>query len=142
MEKKQKVLAYITKGQEPNLELLVFEQKNEPEAGLQVPGGTIEEDELLIDALYREITEETGIARDELSFMGKLHKYNYYPYGKDIVYERNFFQLGYAGNQENWEHEVISDGKDNGMTFQFHFEPIDTLPKLAGAQDGALEFLQ
>ena len=41
---KRKVLAYITKGQEPNLELLVFEHKDFPEAGLQVPAGTIEED--------------------------------------------------------------------------------------------------
>ena len=31
---------------------------------LQVPGGTIEDDELLIDALYREIEEETGIPRE------------------------------------------------------------------------------
>lgn len=138
---KHKVLAYITKGQEPNLELLVFEHKNLPEAGLQVPGGTIDEDDLLIDALYREITEETGITRDDLSFVGKLHKFNYYPYGKDVAYERIFFQLDYAGEQQNWEHDVVSDGKDNGLTFQFRFEPINTLPKLASAQDGALEFL-
>ena len=64
MELKRKVLAYITKEEEDGREILVFEQKDNPDAGLQVPGGTIEEDELLIDALYREIEEETGIPRE------------------------------------------------------------------------------
>ena len=141
MKTKRKVLAYITKGEQPNLELLVFEHKNEPDAGLQVPGGTIEEGEMLIDALYREIAEETGITRDKLSFVGKIHKYNYYPNGKDTAYERNFFHLDYAGDQQRWEHNVVSDGLDNGMTFQFRWEPIGTLPKLAGEQDKAVELL-
>jgi len=141
MRTKRKVLAYITKGNEPNLELLVFEHKHEPEAGLQVPGGTIEDDEMLIDALYREITEETGIPRDELAFLGKVHKYNYYPEDKDTAYERNFFHLGYSGEQNVWEHNVVSDGQDNGMTFQFRFEALKNLPKLAGSQDEALELL-
>ena len=141
METKRKVLAYITKGQEPNLELLVFEHKDFPEAGLQVPAGTIEEDEPLIDALYREINEETGLVREALSFMGKVHKYNYYPQGKDTAYERNFFHLDYVGDQVKWEHIVESDGVDNGLTFRFRFEPIGTLPQLAGAQGEALELL-
>jgi 8-oxo-dGTP diphosphatase len=135
----RKVLAYITKGQEPNLELLVFEHKDFPEAGLQIPGGTVEEDELLIDALYREIAEESGIVRDALSFEGKIHKCNYYPQGKDTVHERNFFHLKYTGEQVNWEHIVECDGLDNGLTFAFRFEPIETLPQLAGAQGEALK---
>jgi len=141
METKRKVLAYITKGEEPNLEMLVFEHKHVPEAGLQVPGGTIEENEMLIDALYREITEETGICREELSLIGKIHKYNYYPKNQNTVYERNFFHLNYVGEQSIWEHDVVSDGKDNGMTFQFRFEPLSALPKLAGAQDDAVDLL-
>lgn len=96
---KRKLLAYITKGQVPNLELLVFEHKDFPEAGLQVPAGTIEKNELVIDALYREIFEETGLVRDVLSFMGKIHKYNYYPQGKNSVHERNIFHLNYVGEQ-------------------------------------------
>ena len=42
MELKRKVLAYITKGEEPNVKFLCSSKRN-PEAGLQVPGGTIEE---------------------------------------------------------------------------------------------------
>ena len=141
MNSKRKVLAYITRGQEPNIELLVFEHKDHPEAGLQVPGGTIEEDEMLLDALYREIIEETGIVKKDLAFVGKIHKYNFYPNGKQIAYERNFFHLNYEGTQQEWDHQVISDGLDNGMTFQFRWEPLQELPKLAGEQDIALEWL-
>lgn len=37
MKRKRKVLAYITRGEEPNWELLVFEHKHH-DAGMQVPG--------------------------------------------------------------------------------------------------------
>lgn len=141
MKTKRKVLAYITRGQEPNLELLVFEHKNHPEAGLQVPGGTIEEDEMLIDALYREIAEETGIVKNDLSFIGKIFNYNFYPNGKQTAYERTFFHLNYEGTQQSWDHQVISDGLDNGLIFQFRWEQIGLLPKLAGEQDKAVELL-
>ena len=71
MEIKRKVLAYITKDDHDERKILVFEHKDHPEAGLQVPGGTIEEDESLIDALFREIEEETGIRREELQLTAK-----------------------------------------------------------------------
>ena len=38
----------------PNCEILVFEQKDNPDAGLQVPGGTIENDELIDRCTYTE----------------------------------------------------------------------------------------
>lgn len=53
----RKVLAYITY----NDKLLVFTHRDAPEAGVQVPGGTVEPDESIEDALYREIAEESGI---------------------------------------------------------------------------------
>ncbi|MCG3086390.1 NUDIX hydrolase [Sporosarcina cyprini] len=143
MEVKRKVLAYITKGTQDDLKLLVFEQKDHPEAGIQVPGGTIEEDELLIDALYREVEEETGIPRDRLELVGKLHKKNHYPKNQeDVVYERNIFHLSYTGNSEDaWENHVYSDGKDNGLTFCCRWVPMSQLPDLAGRQDEALDFM-
>lgn len=143
METRRKVFAYITRGPEDQKELLVFEHQGEPEAGLQVPGGTIEEGEMLIDALYREVQEETGLPRDVLEFVGKVHKYNYYPSHNDKVYERNIFHFEYTGEPvDYWEHDVVSDGQDNGRTFQFHWEPVDHCPKLAAEQDAALELME
>lgn len=143
MRTRRKVFAYITRGPEDHKELLVFEHKGEPEAGLQVPGGTIEEDEMLIDALYREVQEETGLPRVVLEFEGKIHKYNYYPEHQDKVYERNIFHFEYTGEPvDYWEHTVVSDGQDNGRTFQFHWEPVANCPKLAADQDAALELME
>lgn len=142
MRTSRKVFAYITRGPEDNKELLVFEHKGEPEAGLQVPGGGIEDGEMLIDALYREVEEETGLPREVLDFAGKVTKYNYYPDHKRKCYERNIFHFEYTGDPiEGWEHQIKSDGRDDGRTFIFHWEPLKDLPELAADQDAAVEML-
>lgn len=142
MEIKRKVLAYITRGEGPNREILVFEHKGNPSAGIQVPGGTIENDELIIDALYREIKEETGIPRQFLELIGKVNKTNYFPEDKEKVYERNIFHLAYIGEPiDTWEHTVEGDGEDRGLIFVFRFVPIHNLPDLAANQDQAIPLL-
>jgi len=142
MELKRKVLAYITKGENSEREILVFEHKDNPDAGLQVPGGTIEEDELLLDALYREIEEETGIQRSDLELKGKVNKTNYFPEHKNVVYERNIFHLAFIGEEHvSWEHRVYGGGEDDGLTFCHRWVPINELPELAANQDQAIEFI-
>lgn len=54
---KDKVLAYITHGNR----LLVFRHPHAPEAGIQVPAGTVEEGEDPGTAVLREAAEETGL---------------------------------------------------------------------------------
>lgn len=138
---KLKVLAYITRGQRPNLELLVFEHRDYPEAGLQVPGGTVEEGERLIDAMYREIFEETGISSKELSLAENIHMYNYYPVQQETIHKRTFFHLNYLSDQVEWDHLVFCEGEDNGLTFQFRWERVESLPLLSGDQGAALGLL-
>lgn len=142
MSIKRKVLAYITRGEAENRELLVFEQKGHPDAGIQVPGGTIEDDELLIDALYREIEEETGISRNDLSLEGKLRKYLYFPEGRSGIHERNIFHLSYIGEDKSaWEHVVLGGGEDQGLIFCLRWIPLTNVPILAGKQDDALDMI-
>ncbi len=53
----RKAFAYVTnRGR-----LLVFSHPNSPDAGMQVPGGTIEGNEQPVDAAMREAQEETGL---------------------------------------------------------------------------------
>lgn len=139
---KRKVLAYITNQDGATCKLLVFEHKDQPEAGLQVPGGTIEKDEEVIDALYREIFEESGIEKEELIFERKLLEYHYSPKNKETIYERHIFHLTYLGDKEAWNHVVVGDGNDNGLIFRFRWELIDSLPTLAGEQDVAVALLK
>jgi 8-oxo-dGTP pyrophosphatase MutT (NUDIX family) len=56
------VLAYITRNTgEGVTELLVFDHLDFPEAGTQVPAGTVDGDESIEAALLREAEEETGL---------------------------------------------------------------------------------
>jgi ADP-ribose pyrophosphatase YjhB (NUDIX family) len=57
----QKVTAFITREGEPGPELLVFEHEHMPEAGIQVPAGTVEISEPIEQAVLREAWEETGL---------------------------------------------------------------------------------
>jgi ADP-ribose pyrophosphatase YjhB (NUDIX family) len=67
MLRRHKVYAYITRAEQ----LLVFKQVDFPEAGIQIPGGTIESGELPEDAVLREAVEETGLERLHLvSYLG------------------------------------------------------------------------
>ena len=66
----KKVVAYITRGDE----LLVFTHRDSPEAGVQVPAGTVEEGETLDAAVLREVHEETGLtptAVRNTAFLGR-----------------------------------------------------------------------
>jgi len=54
---KLKVFAYIIRHKNQQAELLVFEHRDYPEAGIQVPAGTVEDQEALEAALMREVEE-------------------------------------------------------------------------------------
>ncbi|GKV67041.1 MULTISPECIES: NUDIX hydrolase [Sporosarcina] len=140
---KRKVLAYITKGEGRHRKLLVYEQTDQPEAGLQVPGGTIERNELLLDALYREIEEESGILRDELILEGKVKSSKFFPEDKNVIYERTIFHFSYVGTKDEneWEYRVEGEGKDAGLLFSYRWMPLNAVPKLAAKQGEAIEYI-
>jgi 8-oxo-dGTP pyrophosphatase MutT (NUDIX family) len=50
--------------------LLMFEHPDAPEAGLQVPAGTVQAGEELLVAAHRELLEETGIHAFSVRLLG------------------------------------------------------------------------
>ncbi|MBA3384831.1 MAG: NUDIX domain-containing protein [Actinobacteria bacterium] len=57
-----RVLAYVTREREGRKELLVFDHRDYPSAGTQVPAGRLEPGEELEAGLLRELEEESGLA--------------------------------------------------------------------------------
>src|SRR6185437_14423165 len=87
----QKVLAYITWDDK----LLVFSHPDFPEAGIQVPAGTIESGEEPAVAVLREAFEETGlIGLTLVAPLGERMR-DVTPFGKDELHHRYFFHLLY-----------------------------------------------
>lgn len=131
---KNKVLAYITHGDR----LLVFRHRNAPQAGIQVPAGTVEEGEDPDTAVLREAAEETGL--EELVLAGLLggQERDMTDFGRDEIHRRRFYHLRYAGNPPpTWRHDELhpSDGTTEPIAFEFFWARLpDEVPELIADQ--------
>ncbi len=119
----EKAFAYITNAQR----LLVFQHVGTPEAGIQVPAGSIRSGESPLAAAVREAEEETslrGFAGG--SFLG-VSPFDARPYGKDELHRRFFFHLPIEGDvAERWrslEHDP-SDGGLEPIPFECYWVPL------------------
>ena len=114
--------------------LLVFTEPDFPEAGIQVPGGTIMDGETIEDGARREFLEETGFAAPaRLTLLG----HTTYVYEADNTrheHARFFFHLPLAGAYpERWEWtEETPDGGSGPIRMAFFFLPLAEVPELFG----------
>ena len=134
-----KVLAYVTRGDR----LLVFRHRDFPEAGLQVPAGTIEEGESPQEAVLREVYEESGLQDVRIvRFLGQYF-HNMAPY-RDEIHHRHVFHLEASGPlATTWLHHE-SHPSDGGPPIAFSFFWMrldDTELSLAGGQGDLLDKL-
>lgn len=133
---KRKVFAYITRGDR----LLVFRESGFPEAGIQVPAGTVEAHESLDEAVMREASEETGLTGFILvRFLGE-HMRDMTEFGKDELHHRHFYHLRYDGETPStWLHtEPDPDHGDHVVPFEFTWvRLLDEVPVLI-ADHGAM----
>ena len=98
---RRKAFAYITNARR----LLVFEHPDHPDAGIQVPAGTIEPGEDPADAVLREAHEETGLAGLKLAaFLGEC-EYGMADFGINETHHRYFYHLlSEEVSPETWMH--------------------------------------
>ena len=139
----EKVVVYLTQ----NDRLLVFRHTQYPEAGIQVPAGTVKPGENLTDAAFRESREETGLDEHEMILHNKL--------GSDTIHagdtpgaptiHRHFFHLEFVGNSPaTWIHyeNDPSDGSPAPIEFEFTWLKVpEEIPILAGKQGKMLSRL-
>lgn len=125
-----KVFAYITNQNR----LLVFRHTDFPEAGIQVPAGTVKTNEDLAAAVMREAEEETGLQGLTIqTYLGEQIR-NMEDFGKDEIHHRHFYHLVCESDPPNqWQHDESdpSDGGSIPIHFEFFWAAIpDQVPEL------------
>ena len=130
--RRRKVYAYITHGDR----LLVFTHVDAPEAGIQVPGGSLEKGEDAEAGVLREAEEETGLAG--LRLAGLLGECEHPLPDLGEVHHRRYYHLTCAqAPPEIWEHREMypSDGSAPPL-FRFYWVPLPAgVPHLLGELD-------
>lgn len=126
----EKVVAYITHRRR----LLVFTHRDFPEAGVQVPAGTVEPGESGEAAVLREAREESGLA--DLALVRYLGErwHDLAHFDRDEVAHRRFYHLRCLGDPpEAWlaTEEHPSEGDPAPIVFACCWAPLpDGVPDL------------
>jgi 8-oxo-dGTP pyrophosphatase MutT (NUDIX family)/L-amino acid N-acyltransferase YncA len=120
---KPKVLIYVTRMREAKIELLAFRHRDFPNAGLQVPAGTVEDGEDLIRAAKREVFEESGLVLDDdITFRGA---FEYVRPDNGFSHLRYVFHHHVKGETKNeWKHVVSVGGDDANLVFTYSWYPL------------------
>ncbi|WP_027410662.1 NUDIX hydrolase [Anoxybacteroides tepidamans] len=134
---KTKVLAYVVRKNNKGWELLVFEHQDIPEAGIQVPGGTVESYDCdLSSAVLRELKEEAGI--ENATVLTEILSEIYYHKIKKEFQKRHFFIVLTDIKKDKWSHTVQSSGADKGLQFNYFWKELKSVSYLAGDQHIAI----
>ena len=138
---RQKVYGYILRSTRAGSQLLVFQHVDFPEAGIQVPGGTVEPGEAPIDAALREAQEETGMNGLAIhQALGTVWR-DMRGLGVQEVHHRRYYQMRCPEQvQETWiaNEETPSDGSEGPIALRFFWVSLESVPVLLGGMDEML----
>jgi len=142
-ETKDKVVAYITRNNGSQTQLLVFDHdKEHSEAGTQVPAGTVDPQEDFEKALLREVAEEAGI--QNLKVIGKVDQYTFFREIHQCFNRRHVFHLKSAQSlPDTWTHTVTGDGIDQNLNFHYYWIDINKAEgRLSARLDDSIELFR
>jgi 8-oxo-dGTP pyrophosphatase MutT (NUDIX family) len=130
----KKVIIYVTRKRAGRDELLVFEHRDFPAAGLQVPAGTMDPGEAAVDAAARELMEESGLSN--LSLKGRVDVYEWLNPETSRLHRRHVYHFVVASElSDAWDHTVSAGEDDQGLVFRFRWMPLaEAEHALAGDQ--------
>ncbi len=125
----EKAYGFVLREGAEGRELLVFEHAGMPEAGLQVPGGTIDAGETPLQAVAREVLEESGLPlggwRPAASFEVEGNLWHCFVTRAEIVLP------------DSWRCEPMGPERAQGLRFEYRWTPLEGGDALAGAQEEA-----
>jgi 8-oxo-dGTP diphosphatase len=129
-----KVVAYVTRVKNGRAQLLVFVHRDFPEAGVQVPAGSVNDGEALEKALFRELDEETG--RSDFRLNRKLGVLEFVHPETGNTHERHVYHLRASDEApEAWEWLETGGGEladEDGYLFQYYWADFGGGIALAG----------
>jgi len=136
----RKALCYVVR----DGQLLVFRHRDHPEAGVQVPAGTLHDGESPAAGAIRECEEETG--RSGFRIVQRLGACDYEfrntapGFDRHETHERHFFALQPpAGLPDRWSH--LAEEGNGDFWFEFSWVPLTPDLVLAGDQHAFLRQL-
>jgi len=127
----EKAYGFVLREGAGGRELLVFEHANMPEAGLQVPGGTVkvEAGETPLQAVAREVLEESGLPlggwEAAAAFEANGQRWHCYVTTPALVLP------------DTWRCEPLGPERAQGLRFEYRWTLLDGGDTLAGAQEEA-----
>lgn len=131
MSQVDKVYAYITRADK----LLVFKHVDFPEAGIQIPGGSMEAWETPEMAVMREVEDETGLRGLVLKkYLGKDESRYSTVHPSESISHHFFHLLSPREAPDIWQHneQHPSDGSPAPILFEFYWL---SLSQAAGTLD-------
>jgi formyltetrahydrofolate-dependent phosphoribosylglycinamide formyltransferase len=138
-----KVLAYITRQNAGRRELLIFDHADFPEAGTQVPAGTMEAREPADVAVLREAAEETGL--HGLRLVRKIGVFGHDSPYTGTHHQRHVYHLATdEPTPDAWdhvEHGTLPSGRESSWRFRFRWAALPLTTTLAGEHGAYLDRL-
>lgn len=123
---KEKVRLFLIREGEVNHEVLVFCEPDFPEAGTQVPGGTVDPGEELLKTVTREFYEESGIKLDQKGWELIHSDLLLHPQTREEQRENVFYRNSSKDAiDETFIHFVTGGGEDEGILFSYSWLDID-----------------
>ncbi|MNL04610.1 CTP pyrophosphohydrolase [compost metagenome] len=117
----KKVLIYALRKRE-QLEVLVFDHVKYPEVSPQLPAGTVEPNEDILEAAKREFLEESGVqTAQDLKFIGN---YLFFKELSNQYHDRHIFVVNGDHISDGWIHTVTGTGEDEHLEFKYHWLPV------------------
>ncbi|MGH2347817.1 MAG: NUDIX hydrolase [Chloroflexota bacterium] len=103
--------------------MLVFRHPRSPEAGIQVPAGSLEVGEQPDQGVMREAAEETGLSGLLIEALLGEQERNMADCGRDEIHHRHFYHLRCTDKApETWLHaEQFPSDDTNGNPIEFEF---------------------
>lgn len=135
----QKAYAYVTRANGDGRELLVFRERSDPDAGIQVPKGGIDDGEVPCRAVRRELAEEAGLEHDRPVYHVASDRYRRDD-GKRVA--RHFFHFPVEEPRDAWDHEVTGGGEDDGLVYELSWRPLPLSSRLAAGMDAYVPLVE